>query len=161
MNANEPLTLSKMAVTVMMVVLVMVSALGLFFYFNDETLKFVRHMEKASTGAEIEKFISLEMDSKSEDGILVTSVCNALNDTNDTSLVFAHLVAPDGKFLYTYENYNVNSADFPDTTIKQSRSMINMTIKGLMRYAGKRCEVSVIYTDEKQHDLEGINILIK
>ena len=160
MRADESLTMSKWAVTILLVILVLTSAVGLFFYLNDESLQFVRKMEKSSTGAEIQKFISLETDSKSDTGILVTSVCNALNDTNDTSLVFVYVDGPDGKMMYTYENYNVNPTDFPGVTIQSSRSMINMAIKGLMRYAGNRCDLVVTYTDETQHDLEGVNIRI-
>ena len=161
MTADEPMTMAKWAVTIMLIVLVIVSATGLFFYLNDESLKFVRHMEKSSTGAELEKFVALETDSKAKDGILVTSVCNALSDTNDTSLVFVYIESAEEKMLYTYPNYNVNPADFPGVTIKTTDDMINLAIKGLMRYSSNKCDLTITYPDGAKNDLEGVNILIK
>ena len=166
MNANEPLTLSKMAVTVLLVVLVASGAMGLYFYLNDETLKFTREMEHAPMGAETQRFNDLENDSKSNtEGILVTNVCSALSDSSDTGLMYIAVILPpeDGnaKIVYTYDYFDTSGIVDADTSVETSRTPATLAIKGLMKYSGYMCNMEVVRTDNSGLDLTGVIVRIR
>ena len=163
MNVREGIDITKMAISVMLLVLVIGAGLSMWYMMEDHQSKLQRKMNKASSSAAMEKLYELrdisdsaKADNKPEHYPLVSNVANAINEFNEDSLLFVYVkdeqqtIVPDTGadvgVTYTYEDVVLNNMP----NVKQSVTPTTDVLKLLLRYSKYRCKFEIVdYTYDK------------
>lgn len=173
MNVREGIDITKMAISVMLLVLVIGAGLSMWYMMEDHQSDLQSKMNKASSSAAMEKLYELrdisdsaKADNKPEHYPLVSNVANAINEFNEDSLLFVYVqdeqqtivsdTGTDEGVTYTYKG--VVLAGRPN--VKQSVTPTTDVLKLLLRYSKYRCRFEIIDYKYDELTYTGLQIFI-
>lgn len=152
MNANEGISLAKMAVGVLVLCLVLSGTLLLWYMLYDAENEQIDAWSKAANSAAQERLGDLVAQSKyAEDNHqydefpLVTNVCNALEEFPEDGVVFVSVYdnSTNETDVYTYTGLNLDLTLFSGTVVAHSSSVpLTHASSGLLKdYNKNRCRI--------------------
>lgn len=171
MNATEGITLTKMAITAMLVSLVLLASFSIWYFLSDKMSDVQRSMDNAVSTAATERLYELQEMSLTatttkeyDDYPLVTNVCNALSEYNEDSLLFVYCTAHDIKtntysnsHWYTYDGVTISPIPtswpgYSSATQLYPHTQIPVTyaVKQLLSYSKYRCNMNVVEYEYQQ-----------
>lgn len=150
MNANEGISLAKMAIGVLLMCLVLSGVLLLWYMLYGAENKQIEEWNKAADSAAAERLYELAM--QTEDATnnsqpdklpLVTNVCNALAEFTEEGVVFISVydTATSVTHVFTYESLNLDVSSFSGT-VELHESTVPLTHAAsylLKTYNKNRC----------------------
>lgn len=171
MNANEGIDLTKMAVTVLMVCLVLSATLFLWYFLQKVQNDQVSEWEDAANSAAVERVYDLIAQSKDaankgrpQDFPIVTNVANALAEFPEAGLIFVSIYDEETGLtdVYTYEGTYAllgSALEHSNFTSHESISPVSECVSDLLkRYSDRRCSLMQI---DVTYDTSGSGQYIK
>lgn len=164
MFGNEGIQMSKMAIAVLLVCLLVGSTVSFFYMMYDNTDQRVKKMEEATNSSDMERLYELA-DLTTTNGLspdelpLVTNVVSALTSFSEDSLLYIYVIPPadsDECTVYVYDDATtVESAEGVHKNV--SNIPVTYACRQLLQYSNSRCEVRLYNVNS----MTGVHIAIQ
>ena len=149
MNAEEGMTLTKMAVTVLLIIFVIGAVLSLFYWLYLIFSNYHADISDSVNATAYERVYELIDMTRQGDYPLTTNVANMLDSFNSTDLIYVQVYIdyPDPTknkvYVYTYKGVTVTAIGVPPENIYYSDVPTSFAMKELLRHSDRRCTVDL------------------